>query len=60
MTANLKKKRKRAHEALAALFPRSERGVTCGPYERERHLNKAALRRVSMRAPADVLEHLQD
>ena len=54
MTAKLRKQRKRAHEALAALFPRSERGVICGPYERERHPNKAALRRVAMRGPVEA------
>ena len=58
--AHLKKKRRKAHEAMAALFPRGERGVNCGHYGRERHLSKAELRRVTGLAPAEVLERMHD
>ena len=58
--ARLKKKRRAAREAFAALFPRAATRVTCGPYQRERHLNKLALHEMAMKSPVEALEHLQD
>ena len=58
--AKLKKKRREAREAFETLFPRTETRVVCGPYGRERHINKAAFHQLAMKSPAQVLEHLQD
>ncbi len=59
-TAKLKKRKGRRAEPAAALFPRSERGVRCGPIATDRHIRKNELRRMVMRAPAEALEHFQD
>ena len=60
MTAKMKAKRKRAREAFAALFPRGDARVTCGPASRERHVSKARFRELAMGSTAEALERLQD
>ena len=59
-TVTLAKRRKRG--AAAGLFPRTDARVVCHPAQRprERHISKAAFRRLAMQSPDAVLEHLAD
>jgi hypothetical protein len=60
MTAKLRDRRKKARKAMAALFPRGQGGVSCGPARRERHTAHALYRELAMRSPAEAIEHVAD